>query len=56
MNEQKTSTVKIGDSIAYLDENDKLRDSVVTSSNLNWVTKNLGERVFPVSLPAEKAS
>lgn len=56
MNKQKELTVKIGDSISYLDENEELRDSVVTESNLNWVTKNLGERAFPVSLPAEKAS
>lgn len=43
--EEKT-TVKIGDTITYLDENDKPQNSVVTESNLNWVRKNIGERVF----------
>lgn len=38
--------VQVGDTIAYLDENDKLQKSVVTESNLNWVRKNIGERVF----------
>lgn len=38
--------VQVGDTIAYLDENDKLQKSVVTESNLNWVRKNIGGRVF----------
>lgn len=49
--EEKT-TVKIGDTITYLDENDKPQNSVVTKSNLNWVRKNIGERVFRTPVDA----
>lgn len=49
--EEKT-TVNIGNTITYLDENDKPQKSVVTESNLNWVRKNIGERVFRTTVGA----
>ena len=39
-------SLKIGDPILYMDEDNNIVKSEVTESNLNWISKNLGVRAF----------